>query len=259
MQYQFGDSDLAARRLAVLADTFADSTASFLRQAVRRPTSLAIDLGSGPGHTTHLLADTLDADRTVGLDNSDSFLALARRTETPGVSFRLHDVTTVPFPTANADVAFCRFLLAHLPDAESLAHRWTTQLCPGGLLLMEEVEWIRTSQDAFHTYLAIVEAMLADHGSIFCVGPALDAFGARNGVTRHCSDVRPLRVGNSRAARMFHMNIQTWKHRPYVQANVPVEQVEELQERLRHIANSGDGRSDIEWGLRQIALQRTEE
>jgi SAM-dependent methyltransferase len=258
MEYQFGDSDLAARRLAVLAETFQETTAAFLRDAAPPYADLAVDLGCGPGHTTHLLQDTTGCRQAVGLDNSESFLALARATETSRVTFRRHDVTETPFPVPAADVVFSRYLLAHLPDAEGLVARWATQLAPGGLLLLEEVEWIRTTHEAFVTYLGTVEAMLADQGSVLCIGPALDALDGCSGLRKSHSSVRRLRIGNGRAARMFHMNIQTWRHRPYVEANVAPERVAALEEQLRSIADSGETHSDIEWGLRQIAFQRVE-
>ena len=72
--YTFGDTDLAARRLALVAETFAGTSAAFMREFVTTRPQLAADLGCGPGYTTHLLADTLKPDRTVGLDNSENFL-----------------------------------------------------------------------------------------------------------------------------------------------------------------------------------------
>jgi len=41
-------------------------------------------------------------------------------------------------------VIYARFLLAHLPEPGVLAHAWAGELAPGGLLILEEVEWIRT-------------------------------------------------------------------------------------------------------------------
>jgi len=54
--YLFGDTDVAARRFQVLAEVFADSTRPFLQQAVTGSRHLAVDLGCGPGFTTHLLS-----------------------------------------------------------------------------------------------------------------------------------------------------------------------------------------------------------
>jgi trans-aconitate 2-methyltransferase len=55
MPYLFGDSDRAVYRLQVLADVFASSSRTFLQDVVKMPPRLALDLGSGPGYTTHLL------------------------------------------------------------------------------------------------------------------------------------------------------------------------------------------------------------
>ena len=57
MQYLFGDSDIAARRLEVLAEVFAEPTRAFFLEAVPKRPRLAVDLGCGPGYTTHLLRD----------------------------------------------------------------------------------------------------------------------------------------------------------------------------------------------------------
>lgn len=78
MSYLFGETDIAARRLKVLAEVYAVSTRAFLLGQVPTRPRAAVDLGCGPGYTTHLLADVLQAERTVGLDNSEPFIALAR-------------------------------------------------------------------------------------------------------------------------------------------------------------------------------------
>ena len=93
MRYLLGDTYLAARRLKVLAEVYKESTRSFVLESVDDDPHLLVDLGCGPGHTTHFLADILRCDRAVGLDNSEHFIELARKTETDLISFRLHDVT----------------------------------------------------------------------------------------------------------------------------------------------------------------------
>ena len=69
MTYAFGDSERAARRLALVAQVFERSSEAFLADAKRRR-ALAVDLGCGPGHTTELLARATDSARCVGLDAS---------------------------------------------------------------------------------------------------------------------------------------------------------------------------------------------
>jgi len=68
---RFGDTDIAARRLKVLAEVFAESTRAFLLDTVISKPRLALDLGCGPGYSTHFLADGLQCNHTAGLDKNN--------------------------------------------------------------------------------------------------------------------------------------------------------------------------------------------
>ncbi len=117
---------MAAARLGMLARVFAETTGPFVDTfggEVDKP-ALVIDLGCGPGCTTSLLAGMLDAGEVVGLDSSERFVELASRTAMEGVSFRVHDVTAVPFPVGPANVMYCRFLLTHLADPAGALAAW---------------------------------------------------------------------------------------------------------------------------------------
>src|SRR5881398_3141847 len=116
MPYAFGDSDSAARRLALVHEVFAATTRPFLADWVREPPDLAVDLGCGTGLSTHFLAEVTAAHHVAGLDSSARFIALARPSATNRVQFFEHDVTRVPFPVVPADLLYCRLLLTHLPD-----------------------------------------------------------------------------------------------------------------------------------------------
>jgi trans-aconitate 2-methyltransferase len=255
MRYAFGDSDLAARRLQVLGEVFATSTRAFVRTSVSGEPSLVLDLGCGPGYTTHCLAQTLPCGRAVGLDHSEHFISLAQQTATQRVSFHVHDVTQVPFPTGSADLLYCRFLLTHLQDPEAVVARWMDQLRPGGLLLMEETEGIQTEIDAFRTYLQIVEAMLADQSNTLYVGPTLERLASSGRARKRQSQIGCTRAATGRAATMFWLNIQTWKHHPFIQAHYAPGVIQELEEALKGL--SGEPNSDvaIEFGLRQLVFE----
>jgi len=255
-QYQFGDTELAAHRLEVLAGVYADSTRAFLRKAVTNTPRLALDLGCGPGFTTHLLANTINCERTFGLDSSEHFISLAKNTETERVSFYTHDVTSVPFPVEASDLIFCRYLLSHLRESHALVSKWATQLRPAGLLLMEENEWIYTHNEVFALYLNIVDAMLEHKNSELYVGKTLDGLKDSDILERKSSEIRKVRVATRRAAAMFYLNIQTWKHQPFIQENYPASVIEELQKDLEKLAGKSGDEISIEWGLRQIVFGR---
>ncbi len=256
MAYLFGDTDRAAQRLRVLAEVFAESSRPFLQGMAETPPQLAIDLGCGPGYTTHLLADATQCARAVGLDSSEHFIALAGRDATERVSFVRHDVTQVPFPTGEGDLIYCRMLLTHLQDSQAVIERWATQLRPGGLLLIEEVEWIRTQQQSLRGYLDIAAALLEQQGNHLYIGSLLDAMQPGGGLERRMSWVRRVRVSTRQAATMFSLTMQTWKHHPFIQQHYSSSTIERLEDALHKLAETATSEGEIRWGVRQLAYER---
>ena len=255
-QYLFGDSDLAARRLKVLAGAFAATSRAFVADAAPGKLHLATDLGCGAGCTTHLLADVLECEQVVGLDNSEHFISLAERTATARVIFRLHDITEVSFPDGPCDLIYARFLLTHQSCPEALIAKWATQLSSGRRLLLEETDSIETKIPVFAEYIGIAEAMLADAGRDLYVGSGLDAMATPPGLVRRSSQVARVPITNALAAKMFSMNIQTWKHNAFVQENYSSAAIRVLEENLISLAASPADETDIEWRLRQIVFER---
>ena len=256
MSYAFGDSDLAAERLRCLAAVFAGSTHAFLTQAVDARPGLAVDLGCGPGDTTHFLAEVLRCHQTVGIDSSPHFIAKAQETATERVTFRYHDFTDIPFPDGSAELLYARFVLTHMADPKGVLEGWATQLRPNGLMLLEETEWIHTSQPAFATYLRIVEALLAHQANILYIGTRLNQLPPPVHLRRRSSHVATLPVTTQDAARMFSMNIQTWKHNPYIQTRHTSDEIARLEQELLTLTAADSDAPEIEWGLRQLVFQR---
>lgn len=206
-RYTFGDGDVAAERLALLAEVF-EPTSRRLMARAPRGAALAVDLGCGPGYTTRLLASVTGARATVGLDVSADFVA---RAEVPaagsgpgsGVSFAVHDVNAVPFPLGGRrpDVAHARFLLAHLPDAAAVVDRWRGAPAPGGVLLLDELEDIQPPPGVLRDYEELVTALVASEGADMYAGRALAGLGG---------EPVAFDVDAPVAARMFGMNLATW-------------------------------------------------
>ena len=254
--YSFADSDLATRRLALLAQVYGPSTGEFIRAAVTEPPQLALDLGCGPGHTTDLLAEASGSSRAVGLDNSEAFILKARASETAGITFAQHDVTAVPFPVAPADLIFCRYLLCHLQDPASAIASWATQLCDQGLMLIEEVEWIDTDEPLFADYLAIVAALLQDRSQELYIGPLLDRLIVAS-LSKRDSAVREVIVSSRDAATLFHMNIQSWKTAAFIQEHYCEKEIQRIERELGAVSQR-QGCGDLTWGLRQLVFARSE-
>lgn len=213
--YAFGDTEQAAQRLGVLAEIFDPASEAFLADQVSAPPRLAVDLGCGPGHSTRLLARVTGATRIVGLDSSENFLAAARQDAPDGLEFRRHDVRDIPWPVAGADLAFARLVLAHLSEPHAGAMGWLTQLAPGGLLALDELD------------------------------PAPLGW-------RRASTVRTWNVAIPRVAAMFRLNLAVWRRDPLVP--VDQAELDELSDRLDALTTGQTG-GTMTWGLRQVVFQ----
>jgi trans-aconitate 2-methyltransferase len=254
--YAFGDGKLAARRLGLVAEVFAPTTRAFLAEVDFRP-RLALDLGSGLGHTTRLIADVLKPTKAVGIEASAAFLSAAQSTtQDSGVSFFEHDVTRMPLPLGDADLIFARFLLAHLSRPEAVVTSWVAQLGPGGLLLLEEVEWIRTEHPVLGAYLEIVEAMLANRDNELYVGARLDTIGEGDGRTRRLSRIARSRPSTAQAAQIFSMNLTNWREDTFVRKTYSAATINYVEAGLSEFAAS-QSEGEINWGLRQLVIERT--
>jgi trans-aconitate 2-methyltransferase len=265
--YAFGDNPTAARRLDLLAALFEPASRTFLKRvaglpggdgAAGHPPGLAVDLGCGTGHTTRLVAEVLKPERTLGLDQSELFVALAARSAGPEaqeVGFAVHDVTRVPFPCPPADVCYGRLLLSHLPDPGAVLAAWATQLAPGGLLLADEVERIHTDLPALGGYLEVAGALLATRGHSLEVGQVLARLPDPPGLVRRDDRIGELAPPADRAAAMFALNLAVWRDQAVRAGVATPERLDRLAADLDAVAD-GEQEGSIRWELRQLVLQR---
>jgi len=177
MAYTFGDNQEASRRLRRLADVYEPETRDLLN-TVRsvccdRSFELGLDLGCGPGWSTHLIETTLNPKRIVGLEASEAYVAEARSNQ-PQLEFIQHDVLTIPFPVDNADFIFCRFLLTHLPSPRAAIKSWAHAARPGAMLAIHETEALHSTHSAFSRYYEMVAQMQKHYGQELNVGALLD-------------------------------------------------------------------------------------
>jgi SAM-dependent methyltransferase len=254
--YSFGDTPTAAQRLAVIARVFEPEMRSFLAKWSRLRPQLAIDLGCGPGYTTRLLAETLGADHTVGLDVSEAFIAAAGEPAMAGVSFFRHDVTSTPFPIGPAEVMFAHLLLYHLPDPTAALEIWARQLHPGGVLLVDDIESMHSDHPVLHRYLEIVNDLVRQAGGNPSIGATLARLGPSPGLELRANDFVDIGVSTSGAATMFRMNLQTWRTNPYITDRYADGEIKYLADSLDELLES-DRRGEIGWRFRQMAYIRT--
>jgi len=252
-EYSFGDSDLASRRLALLARIFEPSMRAFLERSAPRRPRLALDLGCGPGHTTEIVAEVAGPERTVGIDISETFLDEARRRADAQIEFVRHDVTITPFPAGPADLIFARLLLGHLLDPEQLLVRWTAELAPGGVVLSDEVERIETDLEPFVRYLALVEERMRAGGGELYLGPRLDAFHSGAGLRRRSSEVVRVAPATAEVAAMFRLNLRALRSDGRLEGFATPAELDRIERELDELMRSADA-GEIVWTLRQTVF-----
>lgn len=252
--YTLGDSEVAGDRLALLSQVF-DPTSRALLQAVGATgVELAVDLGCGPGHTTRLLAEVTRARQTIGLDRSPAFIRRAQAADEIGLAFVQHDVTAVPFPIPPADVLFARYLLAHLPSPLDVVQAWGTQLAPDGRLVLDEVEHIDTSVATFARYLEIAGTMIESYGADLYVGGCLREADAPAGLELVSSGTAVIAPSTSVVARIFAMNLATWRTDPWVTEHIDGAEIAHIDGGLHELA-ARDAHGEIVWTHRQVVYR----
>jgi len=253
--YLFGEGDLAARRLDLLAQVFAPSTEALLGR-LGSVDGDALDLGCGPGHTTRLVHDRLRPRSTVGLERSRPLLERARRQARAGVSFLEHDVTAVPFPLPPAQLVYVRFLVTHLPDPAAVLRAWATAVASRGRLVVEETAALESPDPAFVEYYRRVEEAQARHGQALYVGSILDALWSPEDWVAEYSTPAELRLPAASMAALHAMNIRSWGRDARVRQRYPAEAQARLRAELEAVADGRRQAPPVECRLHQLVLRR---
>ena len=144
--YQLGYTNLEHERLIRQAARIAPYTERLFREAGVGPGQRVLDLGSGLGDVSLLLARIVGSSgEVVGIERDGRSIARANaRVAEAGlrnVSFTQCDVNEIasaqPF-----DAAVGRFILMFLPDPASVLRALTGLVRPGGVLAFQEPTWI---------------------------------------------------------------------------------------------------------------------
>lgn len=251
MGYTFGDSDIAARRLDRLAEVYAPSSAELLRRWAPPRPELAVDIGCGPGHTTRLLRDVCGAAVTVGVDSSPRYIERARSHDGAVVRYLQADVSCgLPDTAAGAQLLYCRFLLTHLSDPPAALESWRHRAGPDAVLIVEELEWLRSEHPALRRYYDLVESVQDAHGQEMCIGASVaDTVAAAGWVVRHTGTAR-LAPPVTSMAQLHALNLTTLRNDPAL-ASVSQGELDHLARSLDAIAVGREAAS-VDNGMRQV-------
>ena len=255
--YTFGDGDVAAERLRLLAHVFGPSSARLLQSLGNPAGELAVDLGCGPGATTRLVAEHVATSRVVGLDQSARLLEQATREQaTPRVSFLQCDVSAPPFALPLASVLYSRFLLTHLREPAEVVRAWARAAEAGAFLVLEETAFMTGEHPAFPSYYALVERMQAHYGQRMYIGRELAALTSCAEWSVESSEIVVAPLPASDMARLHSLNLSTWSSDPFAQANYDRAQLAALGADLAQIAAGQISAPAVSCGLGQVVLRR---
>ena len=255
--YTFGDTDIAAERLRLLARVFEPSSSRLLGSLGKPTGELAVDLGCGPGSTTQVVALHVATERVVGIDQSERLLAQATREQaTARVSFLQYDVSTPPFPLPAANLLYSRFLLTHLREPAQVLRAWARAAQPNALLVLEETASMTGEHPAFPRYYALVDRMQAHYGQRMYIGRELAALASCEEWSVESSEVAIEPLPAADMARLHSLNLSTWSSDAFAQANYDPAQLSALGAELAQIASGEISAPPVSCGIARVVLRR---
>jgi len=257
-RYTFGDTDVAAHRLRLLAAVYEPSSAALLRLCVGLGARRAIDLGCGPGWSTRLVHALIGPAHTLGLDASSEHIARAEADAPPGVEYRVGDVRLLAFAdrTSRPDFLYCRFLLTHLREPERVLAAWAEAAADHATLVIEETASLTSDHPAFARYYQPVEDLQRHYGQRLRIGADLMGPPAGSGWTTNLSTVRRLRLPARRMARLHHLNLLTWRNDPHARTAFDRDELEDLAGRLDAVAAGTEIAPPVLSEMRQLVLAK---
>lgn len=141
--YALATGSAAVRRLHALHGLYSPFARGVLTDAGLKAGMKVADFGCGVGMTTRMLAEMVGPSGSVtGVDFSADQVEEAReisaRANIGNVSFLQANACDTGLPRASFDLAYCRFLLLHLPNPAACIEEMLAVLKPGGILVLED-------------------------------------------------------------------------------------------------------------------------
>jgi SAM-dependent methyltransferase len=169
-------------RLRLVARIMRPTTLALFERAGVRDGAICLDAGCGGGDVSLELARLVGARGcVVGIDLDAVKLEAARAEAAaaglPNVEFRQADILADATPRTGFDVVYARFLLTHLRDPGRGAERLAAQLAPGGVLIVEDIDYsghfIHPPSPAFAAYIDLYRRAALARGAHPDIGPRL--------------------------------------------------------------------------------------
>jgi SAM-dependent methyltransferase len=169
-------------RLRLIACIMRPMTLALLERAGLRKGMNCLDVGCGGGDVSLELARVVGPEGcVVGVDLDEVKLETARAEAAvaghANVEFQVADVAAGALPRPGFDLVHARFLLTHLRDPGRALRRLVDLLGPGGLLVVEDIDYrghfSHPPSAAFEAYVALYRRTARARGADPDIGPRL--------------------------------------------------------------------------------------
>jgi SAM-dependent methyltransferase len=167
-EYILGSSDAERERLLGQSAAHEPEAVWLLDQIGVQPGWCTVDVGFGPLGILNLLSDRVGPmGAVVGLDNEPRMLEMARGSVgergLQNVQLIRGDAAASGLPKASFDFVHARLLLINMPNPEEVLQEMTALVRPGGVVAIQDVDWIswtcEPSHPAWDRLIAILTAV----------------------------------------------------------------------------------------------------
>jgi SAM-dependent methyltransferase len=178
-EYILGSSDTERERLVRQSAAHEPEAIWLLDQIGVQPDWRAVDVGCGPLGILNLLSDRVGPmGAVVGLDNEPRMLEMGRGSLAElglqNVQLIQGEAASSGLPRASFDFAHARLVLINVPNPEAVLREMTALVRPGGVVAVQDVDWIswtcEPSHPAWDRLISILTAVRRARGLDVFIG-----------------------------------------------------------------------------------------
>ena len=196
-------------RLSPLTTMFDTATIALLERLGVAPGWHCLEVGAGAGSIATWLATRVGSGGRVLATDLD--LSLLSHLRGPPLEVLRHDLSRDPLPPAAFDLVHARLVLEHLAAPVDALCKLLQALRPGGVILVEDLDWdtahpvSENGAEAYRRATAAMRALWSSHGYHPTLGAALPLMLGDQGCIEVGCQVwgRPLMGGSDEALRFF--------------------------------------------------------
>ncbi len=117
------------------------------------------------------------------------------------------------------------------------------------------MEWIDAPHPVLAAYEAVVLDLVESRGAPMYAGPLVATIAGGPGWRQCHNAVRSVPIAAPTAARVYEMNLQSWRDDPHIRDHHPSDRLDDLARDLSALTVSTES-DPVVWAVRQVAYER---